>query len=135
MNEAEVTEQVAVIGLGYVGLPLAMALARHQPDDQPVVGFDIDTGRIAELVAGHDRTGEIAGEALAGARIRFTADPAALPGRTVYIITVPTPVDEANQPDLGPLRSACAVVGAALARAAATPSRASSRSSPARPRR
>src|SRR5258708_26267568 len=117
MNEAEVTEQVAVIGLGYVGLPLAMALARHQPDDQPVVGFDIDTGRIAELVAGHDRTGEIAGEALAGARIRFTADPAALPGRTVYIITVPTPVDEANQPDLGPLRSACAVVGAALARA------------------
>src|SRR6185312_3932356 len=109
-------EQIAVIGLGYVGLPLAMALARHQPADQPVVGFDIDTGRIAELVAGHDRTGEIAGDVLAGARIRFTADPAALPGRTIYIITVPTPVDEANQPDLGPLRSACAVVGAALAR-------------------
>ena len=114
MNETGVVEQVAVIGLGYVGLPLAMALARHQPEDQPVVGFDIDTGRIAELVAGHDRTGEIAGEVLKGARIRFTADPAALPGRTIYIITVPTPVDEANQPDLGPLRSACAVVGAAL---------------------
>ena len=116
MTETGVAEQVAVIGLGYVGLPLAMALAKHQPEDQPVVGFDIDTGRIAELLAGHDRTGEIAGEALKGARIRFTADPAALPGRTIYIITVPTPVDEANQPDLGPLRSACAVVGAALAR-------------------
>jgi len=116
MIETVVAEQIAVIGLGYVGLPLAMALARHQPADQPVVGFDIDTGRIAELVAGHDRTGEIAGDALAVARIRFTADPAALPGRTIYIITVPTPVDEANQPDLGPLRSACAIVGAALAR-------------------
>src|SRR5215470_1811877 len=124
MNEVVVAEQVAVIGLGYVGLPLAMALARHQPEDQPVVGFDIDTGRIAELLAGHDRTGEIAGEALKGARIRFTADQAALPGRTIYIVTVPTPVDEANRPDLGPLRSACAVVGAALARGtsdAATP--------------
>jgi UDP-N-acetyl-D-galactosamine dehydrogenase len=116
MVETTVAEQVAVIGLGYVGLPLAMALARHQPSERPVVGFDIDTRRIAELVAGHDRTGEIEPAALAAANIRFTADPAALPGRTIYIVTVPTPVDDTNRPDLGPLRSACAIVGAALAR-------------------
>ena len=115
MVETVVAEQVAVIGLGYVGLPLAMALAKHQPADRPVIGFDIDTRRIAELVAGHDRTGEVDESSLAAANIRFTADPAALPGRSIYIVTVPTPVDEANQPDLGPLRSACAIVGAALA--------------------
>lgn len=114
MTPSSATPSIAVIGLGYVGLPLAVALAKHFP----VLGFDIDQGRIAELGRGEDRTREIAPEALRATGARFSADAADLPGKAVYIVTVPTPVDDANQPDLGPVRSASRTVGRALKGAA-----------------
>lgn len=101
------TDRVAVIGLGYVGLPLAAAIARSQP----VLGFDIDAGRIAELRAWFDRTGEVSAEALAAVpNLAPSCDPADLNGKSLFVVTVPTPVDSANKPDLGPLRAACATI-------------------------
>ncbi len=105
--------RIAVIGLGYVGLPLAVEFGKQFD----TLGFDIDPARISELEAGRDHTGETAPEALAAAtRLRLTADAAALGDRNVYIVTVPTPVDEANRPDFGPLESASASIGRALKR-------------------
>lgn len=101
---------IAVIGLGYVGLPLAVALARHFP----TVGYDLDATRIAELRDGHDRTGEIDATRMSGSSLTLTDDDAAIAGAEVYIVTVPTPVDENNEPDLGLIRSACASVGKML---------------------
>jgi UDP-N-acetyl-D-galactosamine dehydrogenase len=99
--------EIAVIGLGYVGLPLALALARHFP----VTGFDINAGRIGELKAGHDRTGEVSPEDLRRVGLRLTADDADLAPANVYIVTVPTPVDERAEPDLRAVRGACATIG------------------------
>lgn len=100
-------DRVAVIGLGYVGLPLAAALARHQD----VTGFDIDRARVAELRAGTDRTGEVTSAVLADLdRLTVTDDPADLAGCTLFVVTVPTPVDQDNKPDLSALRAACAVI-------------------------
>lgn len=100
--------RIAVIGLGYVGLPLALALGRTYP----VTGFDIDTDRIAALKQGHDATQEAAPADFAAAtRLDFTSDPAALRACNTYIVTVPTPVDTANRPDLGPLLAASRTVG------------------------
>jgi UDP-N-acetyl-D-glucosamine/UDP-N-acetyl-D-galactosamine dehydrogenase len=104
---------VAVIGLGYVGLPLAVGLARSHD----VVGFDVSRARVTELAAGADRTGEVDAERLRAARIAFSADPAAIAGRDVHIITVPTPIDDANRPDLGAVMAAGRTVGRALAQA------------------
>jgi UDP-N-acetyl-D-glucosamine/UDP-N-acetyl-D-galactosamine dehydrogenase len=104
------TPKIAVIGLGYVGLPLAVALARHFP----TTGFDIARARIAELRAGEDRTGELAVEALKTSTLALTDDPAILAGHDLYIVTVPTPVDLENRPDLGPVLKACATVGRAV---------------------
>ncbi len=87
---------VVVVGLGYVGLPLAVAVARSHD----CVGFDVDVARIAELRAGHDRTGEIHADRLAASMLQLTSDPAEGAGADIYIVTVPTPVDTANQPDL-----------------------------------
>lgn len=103
-------ETIAVIGLGYVGLPLAVTLAKHFD----VLGFDIDQGRVDELRRGEDRTREIEPDALRASSLRLSADPGELPGKTVYIVTVPTPVDDKNVPDLGPVRSASRTVGRAL---------------------
>ncbi|WP_114226396.1 MULTISPECIES: nucleotide sugar dehydrogenase [Sphingomonas] len=103
--------RIAVIGLGYVGLPLAVALAQHFP----VTGLDIDAGRIAELSQGHDRTREVTPDRLRATSLRLTSDPADLAGTNVFIVTVPTPVDEANRPDLTPLLGATRTVAAALA--------------------
>jgi UDP-N-acetyl-D-glucosamine/UDP-N-acetyl-D-galactosamine dehydrogenase len=101
----------AVIGLGYVGLPLAVALSAHRP----VLGFDIDGGRIAALRRGEDHTGEVAPAALrAAAALSFSADAAALEGCNTFIVTVPTPVDRHKRPDLGPLVAASRTVGRAL---------------------
>ncbi|MSO64501.1 MAG: nucleotide sugar dehydrogenase [Alphaproteobacteria bacterium] len=105
---------IAVIGLGYVGLPLAVALARHFP----VVGFDISAARIAELGAATDRTGEIDAAVLRASTLAVTTDPMRLRHRDVFIVTVPTPVDEANQPDLGPVRAAATMVGRQLGQGA-----------------
>ncbi len=100
------TPRVAVIGLGYVGLPLAVALARAFD----TIGLDIDAARVAELERGHDRTGEVDGDALAASALALTADPAEAHGRDIYIVTVPTPVDGQNRPDLGPLEAATRTV-------------------------
>ena len=104
-------KKVSVIGLGYVGLPVALAFARVSPG---TVGFDVDTQRVAALRAGRDATREVAREALESADIRFTADPADLDGTTFFVVTVPTPIDGNRQPDLGPVIAACRTVGRAL---------------------
>lgn len=103
--------RIAVIGLGYVGLPLAVYMARYFP----VLGFDIDAGRVSELQAGKDRTREVTHEEFAAAtRISFSADPEALKKCNFFIVTVPTPINQALQPDLDMLERASATVGKAL---------------------
>ncbi len=104
--------RISVVGLGYVGLPLAVALARHYP----VLGFDIDAARIAELRRGRDRTGEVDEAALAESRLKLSHEPGDMAGSDAFIVTVPTPVDDANRPDLGALEAACGSIGRVLGR-------------------
>jgi UDP-N-acetyl-D-galactosamine dehydrogenase len=104
--------KVAVVGLGYVGLPLAVALARKHD----VVGFDVSERRVAELRSGLDSTNEVTADELGAVEFTITNDPATLGGREVFIVTVPTPIDEANRPDFDAMLSACAIVGPALAK-------------------
>ena len=102
---------IAIIGLGYVGLPLAVAFGRQRP----VLGFDINTQRISQLQAGEDSTRETTPAQLAAAtQLRFVSDPAELAACRTFIVTVPTPVDAAMQPDLSPLMAASATVGRLL---------------------
>ena len=101
--------KIAVIGLGYVGLPVAVAFARS---GAPVVGFDVDRRRIEELRSGHDRTREVAPADLQHAALKFENDPAALAQADFYIVTVPTPIDAARRPDLGAVLAASETVGA-----------------------
>ncbi|HVV62790.1 MAG TPA: nucleotide sugar dehydrogenase [Pseudolabrys sp.] len=103
--------KIAVIGLGYVGLPVAVAFARA---GAAVIGFDIDRKRIAELKAGRDRTREVEPEELAQKTLKYTDDAGALKAADFFIVTVPTPIDKANKPDLRALLSASETVGAAL---------------------
>lgn len=104
---------VGVIGLGYVGLPLAVEFARTRP----VVGFDILDARIADLKNGLDLTQEIGPEELAAARhLEFSSDTEQLKKCGIFIVTVPTPIDSANRPNLGPLKAASKTVGKALSR-------------------
>jgi len=105
--------RIAVVGLGYVGLPVAAAFARV---GQCVIAFDISYERIAELTSGHDRTREVATPDLQSAYLRFTSDPADLGAADFFIVTVPTPIDEANRPDLRALFAASRTVGEALKR-------------------
>ncbi|HBH40689.1 MAG TPA: hypothetical protein DDW26_02090, partial [Rhizobiales bacterium] len=103
--------RISIIGLGYVGLPLAVYLSRHFP----VLGFDIDAERVAELGRGIDRTREVTEAEFAGAaRIAYSAEPESLRDSNFYIVTVPTPVDQAKRPDLSALIGASRIVGAAL---------------------
>jgi UDP-N-acetyl-D-galactosamine dehydrogenase len=103
--------KIAVVGLGYVGLPLALAFARKWP----VTGFDISEKRVAELQAGTDTTLAATPEALHGARnLSFTTNPADMAEANVYIVTVPTPIDAFKRPDLHPLLSATRSVAATL---------------------
>ncbi|WP_374567929.1 nucleotide sugar dehydrogenase [Ideonella sp.] len=102
--------KVAVVGLGYVGLPVAVAFGQRAP----TIGFDISAQRIAELRAGHDRTGEVAPAELAAAQLHCTDQLPDLRQADFFIVAVPTPVDSANKPDLSPLISASRSVGAAL---------------------
>ncbi|QAY77029.1 nucleotide sugar dehydrogenase [Sphingosinicella sp. BN140058] len=92
-------DHIVVVGLGYVGLPLAVALAKSFD----VTGLDIDRRRVEELRNGHDRTHEVDGEILKASRLKLTSEAREGAGADVYIVTVPTPVDAANQPDLGPV--------------------------------
>lgn len=102
--------RVSVIGLGYVGLPVAVAFG-HKTE---VIGFDINPERIDELKAGRDRTGEVTETELRQPRILFTSDVADLKTADFHIVAVPTPVDEANQPDLTPVLKASESVAQAL---------------------
>jgi UDP-N-acetyl-D-glucosamine/UDP-N-acetyl-D-galactosamine dehydrogenase len=103
--------RIGIIGLGYVGLPLAVHMARHFP----VLGFDVDARRVSELQAGHDRTREVTEAEFAAAKnISFSADPQALKPINFFIVTVPTPINQALQPDLRMLKDASATVGKAL---------------------
>ena len=102
--------KIAVVGLGYVGLPLAVAFGKQTP----VIGFDIGRERIETLRNGRDHTGEVAGEDLRAARIEYTSDPAALRRADFIIVCVPTPVDEVKRPDLTCVRLASETVGANL---------------------
>ncbi len=105
------SERVAVVGLGYVGLPVALAFARRFPG---TIGFDIDAAKVEELRRGHDRTGETQGDALATTTMRFTSDPAELRDATLFVVAVPTPVDRDNRPDLTPVIKASETVGRVL---------------------
>ncbi len=102
---------IGIIGLGYVGLPLAVEFGKQFP----TTGFDIGVERIAELERGHDATNETDADELAQAsKLSFSSNPADLSDCNVYIVTVPTPIDEHKQPDLTPLQAASRTVGAAL---------------------
>ncbi len=105
--------RISVIGLGYVGLPLAIEFGRILP----TVGFDIDPNRVDELARAHDRHGEsTADEIRAATQLLLTTDPQRLADANVHIVTVPTPVDDANRPDLSPLETASRTIGAVLKR-------------------
>ncbi len=99
--------KMAVIGLGYVGLPLALEFAKKFK----VIGFDINPGVIEKLNNKIDPAGEIEPEKFEGIDIEFTSNPDDLKDINFYIVAVPTPIDEHRQPDLGPLLSACSLVG------------------------
>jgi UDP-N-acetyl-D-galactosamine dehydrogenase len=101
---------IAVVGLGYVGLPLAVAFSRKYP----VVGFDISSARVAELRQGVDSTNEVESDQLLNSNFTITDDAAAMVGSGVFIVTVPTPINEANRPDFGALLSACKLIGPVL---------------------
>ena len=104
-------DRIAVIGLGYVGLPLAVEFARLHP----VVGLDISTRRVSALRRGHDATREVSDDALAAAGdLAFTTDASDLIGCDTFIVTVPTPIDAHKRPDLGPLLRATQTVAAAI---------------------
>jgi UDP-N-acetyl-D-glucosamine/UDP-N-acetyl-D-galactosamine dehydrogenase len=104
--------KIGVVGLGYVGLPLAVAFG----EEQPIIGFDINHGRIEELRQGFDRTKEISNEKLKHAKIEFTENPASLHFCDFIIVAVPTPVNEAKIPDLEPLIAASRTVGKILSK-------------------
>lgn len=104
-------QTLAIIGLGYVGLPLAGEFGKHRP----VIGFDIKLDRIAELQSGRDHTREVSPEELAEVRhLSLTSNPADLTAATIFIVTVPTPIDAHKRPDLTPLIKASETVGRAL---------------------
>lgn len=105
--------RIAAIGLRYVGLTMAAALGRHFP----TVGFDIDAQRVSDLERHHDHTLEMSQDELRDAtHLAFSCDPSALVGCNVFIVTVPTPIDEYRRPDLHPLESASRTVGRAIRR-------------------
>ncbi len=103
--------RIAVVGLGYVGLPLAVGLSAHFD----TVGFDVDTARVKELAANHDRTGEVNAERLASSKLRVESDEKVLGADIdIFIVTVPTPVNSENEPDLGAVIAASETVGRAM---------------------
>ncbi len=103
-------ERIVVVGLGYVGLPLAVALARSFD----VTGLDIDAGRIEQLRHGIDRTNEVTSESLSASTLELSSRPEECRGADIYIVTVPTPVDAENRPDLGPVIGATRSVAALI---------------------
>jgi UDP-N-acetyl-D-galactosamine dehydrogenase len=108
-------EKIAVIGLGYVGLPVALAFARKF---EGVIGFDVHREKVEELRSGHDRNGEVSADVLKRSQLRFSHDEADLAGASFFVVAVPTPVDENNVPDLTPVIRASETVGRALSHGA-----------------
>ncbi|MFN3863660.1 MAG: nucleotide sugar dehydrogenase [Erythrobacter sp.] len=111
-------QSIAVVGLGYVGLPVAVALAERLAGRARVVGYDVSAARVAALRAGHDATREIADARLAACGLEVTEDPDALRGAGMIIVTVPTPINEERRPDLTPLQRACQTIGPRLEKGA-----------------
>jgi len=105
--------KIAVIGLGYVGLPVAVAFAETGAD---VVGFDVNAERVSELKSGHDRTNEVASDRLHQSNLVYASEPTAIAACDFFIVTVPTPIDDAHRPDLGAVKSASRSVGGVLKR-------------------
>ena len=104
---------ICVVGLGYVGLPLAVEFSKHHR----VIGFDIDGDRIKDLGNGMDKTGEVSSEVLGDAKgLSFTSDTSEIYDANIYIVTVPTPTDSNNNPVLTPLIKASETVGGVLSR-------------------
>jgi len=101
------SENIVVVGLGYVGLPLAVLLSKKFN----IIGFDVNSKRIEELKKGYDRTGEVSERELKDTAVEFTDNPEVIKKAKVIIITVPTPIDEHNIPDLKPIKSATKTVG------------------------
>jgi len=108
MATKQMTEKIAVIGLGYVGLPVAVALGQVFGD---VVGFDINARRIEELKQGQDHTREVTAAELQATKVLYSHDRNDLKQSTFFIVTVPTPIDAQQRPDLSPLDSACETIG------------------------
>ncbi len=106
--------RIAVIGLGYIGLPIAVAFGKCGP----VIGFDIDRAKIEDLWKGNDRTGEVSAEDLQCAKVQYTADPTELKKADFIIVAVPTPINKALQPDLNALIKASELIGSHLSKGA-----------------
>lgn len=104
--------KIGIVGIGYVGLPLAVCFAK----DLEVVAFDVNEQRVKELESGFDRTGEIESSELKSPNLKYTAKVTDLEGLSVIIVTVPTPVDRFNVPDLGPLNSACDTIACVMSK-------------------
>ncbi|MGE4231750.1 MAG: nucleotide sugar dehydrogenase [Bacteriovoracia bacterium] len=104
------SEQIGIIGVGYVGLPLAIAFSKNQK----VIAFDLNAKRIQELNNGFDRTNEADSSSLKNGNLVYTSNKDDLANVDIYIVTVPTPVDEFNVPDLNPLLTACDIIGSTL---------------------
>lgn len=107
MTNAASKDRIAVLGLGYVGLPLALAFARNGFD---VLGLDTHAPTVAALNAGYDPNGEVGNDSVANSTIKFTHNPSDLAGYTAFIIAVPTPITDAKAPDLTPVLGACAAI-------------------------
>src|SRR5687767_14390910 len=104
------SERIAVVGLGYVGLPVALAFAKKFPGS---IGFDINEKKVASRNAGVGTTGEVHGEVLKASSLNMTANPEDLKKATFFVVAVPTPVDHNNTPDLTPVVKASETVGRA----------------------
>ena len=102
--------KVSVVGLGYVGLPVAVAFGKQEQ----TIGFDINAARVTELKGGHDSTMEVEDADLRATNILFTSDPAALKQADFHIVAVPTPIDNAKRPDMTPVLRASETIGKQL---------------------
>lgn len=111
MSENTSPERIAVLGLGYVGLPLALAFARA---GLTTSGFDTDPALLTALAQGRDPNGEVSADSLVQSGLRYCADVQDLADCTVYVLAVPTPVTDAHEPDLAPLKGACSMIGPLL---------------------
>jgi len=109
------SDRIAVIGLGYVGLPVALAFAKHFPG---TIGFDTDPDRVTALQRADDWTGETAPQILAASELELTHDPARLKEANILVVCVPTPIDTQKRPYLEPIRQASVLVGQSLKRGA-----------------